>query len=125
MTDHDAAPEGGADTGTSLGLDPHLAGLLAYLFGIVSGALILILEKRHPEVRFHAAQSIVASIAIIVLSFVSGVLVFIPILGALISLVIWLGSVVLWIYLLIQGFRLNHVELPFIGAYAVKLVARA
>jgi hypothetical protein len=46
------------DTGTSLGVDANLLGLLAYLFSIISGVLILVLEKRHAEVRFHAAQSV-------------------------------------------------------------------
>jgi uncharacterized membrane protein len=123
--DGGAPPNRSATTGTSLGVDANLLGLLAYLFGIVSGVLILVLEKQHAEVRFHAAQSIVVSIALIALSFVSGLLTFVPILGLIVGVVIWIGSVILWIYLLIQGYRLNHVELPLLGGYAVKLAARA
>jgi uncharacterized membrane protein len=112
------------DSGTTLQLDANLLGLLAYLFGIVSGVLILLLEKRHGEVRFHAAQSIVVSIAVIVLSIASGALLFIPVLGLLVSTAVAVGSVVLWLYLMLQGFRLNHVELPVLGAYAVRMAAR-
>jgi uncharacterized membrane protein len=122
MKDLDDHPH---DGDTTLGMDPNLLGFLAYLFGPVSGVLILLLEKRQSEVRFHAAQSIVVSVAIILLSIASGVLMFIPVLGLIISTAVWIGSVVLWVYLLIQGFRLNHVELPVLGAYAVRLAARA
>jgi uncharacterized membrane protein len=125
MKDLDDHPHDDSTSGsTSLGVDPHLLGLLAYLLGIVSGVLILVLEKRHHEVRFHAAQSVVVSIAVIVVSIVSGVLMFVPVLGLLLSTVVWVGSVVLWVYLLIQGFRLNHVELPVLGAYAARLAVR-
>jgi uncharacterized membrane protein len=113
------------DTGTSLGVDANLLGLLAYLLGLVSGLVILLLEKRHAEVRFHAAQSIVVSVALIVLGIVSGALMFLPVIGLLASTVLWVGSLVLWVYLLVQGYRLNHVELPVLGRFAVQLAARA
>jgi uncharacterized membrane protein len=122
MKDLDDLPH---DTGTSLGVDANLLGLLAYLLGIVSGLLILLLEKRHAEVRFHAAQSIVVSVAVIVLGIVSGALMFIPVFGLIMSTVLWVGSLVLWIYLLVQGYRLEHVELPVLGGLAVQLAARA
>jgi uncharacterized membrane protein len=112
------------DTGTSLGVDAHLLGLLAYLFSIISGVLILVLEKRHAEVRFHAAQSVVFAIAAIVLSVVAGSIVFVPVVGLIVSTVVWLGSFALWLYLLVQGYLLNHVELPVLGPLAVQLAGR-
>ena len=112
------------DAGTSLGVDAHLLGLLAYLLSIISGVLILVLEKRHAEVRFHAAQSVVFSIAAIVLSVVAGTIVFVPVVGLIVSTVVWLGSFALWLYLLVQGYLLNHVELPVLGPLAVQLAGR-
>ena len=38
------------------GLDPRLAGVLAYLFWIIGGILFLATEKQNSVVRFHAAQ---------------------------------------------------------------------
>jgi uncharacterized membrane protein len=117
------------DATSSLSISPNLAGLLAYLVGWVSGLVLLLLERKHAEVRFHAAQSIVVSIALIAVSFVGGALGVIPILGPFIALLVTaattLGGLVLWIYLLIQGYRLNHVELPIVGAYAARLAVRA
>jgi uncharacterized membrane protein len=118
MRDLDDHPQDGS---TSLAVDANLLGLLAYLFGIVSGTIILVLEKQHREVRFHAAQSILVSIAVIILSIVTGILMPIAVLGPLVGTIVWIGSAVLWVFLLIQGFRLNHVELPILGAYAVRL----
>jgi uncharacterized membrane protein len=121
MTDDDHRSDGS----TSLGISPNLLAPLAYLFGLVSGIVILLIEKRHPEVRFHAAQSILLSVAIIGLSIATGVLLFIPFIGALISMAVSLGGFVLWVYLMIQGFRLNHVELPIIGGWAMQLAGRS
>jgi uncharacterized membrane protein len=116
-------------SGSSLSISPNLAGLLAYLAGWFSGLIILLLEKEHVEVRFHAAQSILVTVALVAVSFVGGVLSAIPLIGPFIAIIVTLlttlGGLALWIYLLIQGFRLNHVELPVVGAYAVKMTARA
>lgn len=113
------------DASTSLGVDANLLGLLAYLFSIVSGVLILVLEKRHAEVRFHAAQSVVFSLAVIVLSIVASALMFVPVVGLIVGTVVWFGSFALWVFLLVQGYGLNHVELPVIGRLAVQLAGRA
>ena len=121
---HDPPHDPPRDAGTSLGVDAHLLGLLAYLFSIVSGVLILVLERRHTEVRFHAAQSVVFSIAVIVLSIVAGALMFVPVVGLIVSTVVWFGSLVAWLYLLVQGYYLSHFELPVLGRLAVRLAGR-
>ncbi|PYQ37482.1 MAG: hypothetical protein DMG99_20935, partial [Acidobacteria bacterium] len=52
------------------GLTPNLAGALAYILGLITGVLFLVLEpyKRDPFVRFHAMQSVLYSGAVIVFS---------------------------------------------------------
>jgi uncharacterized membrane protein len=40
------------------GLDENVAGALAYLFGFVTGILLLVVDGENEFVRFHAAQSI-------------------------------------------------------------------
>lgn len=116
-------------TTTSTGLDPNVAGLLAYL-GVI-GIVLFFLEKQHREVRFHAAQNTVLCLAVVVvyiaLSFVSIVLSSISFalsaLFGLVNLVLGLAMFALWVYLLIQGYRLNHVKLPVIGDAAEKLAS--
>jgi uncharacterized membrane protein len=124
-----AASAPSSDQRSSLGISPNVAGLLAYVAGWFSGLIILLLEKEHAEVRFHAAQSILVTVALVAVSFVGGFLAIVPLIGPFLTVIITalttLGGFVLWIYLLVQGFRLNHVELPVVGAYAAKLAVRA
>lgn len=123
-------PSSGQSTaahGTSTGLDPKIAGLLAYLVGWVSGLVLFLVEKEHLEVRFHAAQSILLSIAFAVVYVVLTILGFIPILGFvfwLVSLLVGLAGFGLWIYLLVQGYNLTHVRLPVVGRMAEQWAGR-
>lgn len=119
--------EGRPSYGTSTGLDPRVAGLLAYLFGWVSGLILYLIEKDHPEVRYHAAQSILVSVAVIALYIPISILGFIPVIGLLFwlaGLVLGLASLGLWIYLIIQGYNLNHVRLPIVGGMAEQWAAK-
>ena len=110
------------------GLDANLAGLLCYLFGWVSGLIFLIIDKR-PFVRFHAAQSIGISVAVVVcmiafwivtiiLAFITGGL------GVLLGLLfplIGLGVFVLVIVCMIKAYKGEKFKLPVIGNIAEKM----
>lgn len=112
---------------TSTGLDPKLAGLLAYLLGWISGLVMYLVEKDNHEVRFHAAQSILVSLALLALYIPLTILGFIPIIGIialLASLALGLAGFGLWVYLLVQGWNLNHVRLPIIGEMAEQWASR-
>jgi uncharacterized membrane protein len=114
-------------TGTSTGLDPQLSGLLTYALGWVTGLIFFLVEKEHREVRFHAAQSILVSLVLIAVSMVLSMFSMIPVIGLLAILglvVLGIGGFALWVYLLIQGYNLNHVRLPVIGAFAEQWAAR-
>lgn len=120
------APGAGAQ-GTSIGIDPKIAGLLAYAFGWISGLVLYLVEKEHREVRFHAAQSILVSLAVIALYVPLMVLGFIPVIGLLAflaSILLGIAGFGVWIYLMIQGFNLNHVKLPVVGAMAEEWASR-
>ena len=71
-----AAPSVISSSGAS-GLTPNLAGALAYILGLITGVLFLVLEpyKRDPFVRFHAMQSVLYSAAVIVFSIAWRILV--------------------------------------------------
>lgn len=129
MTESPEAAAAGGSGATSMGIDPKLAGLLAYLLGVISGLVIFLVEKKHQEVRYHAAQSIIVSVALIAANIVVGVLSVVPVLGVIIGilgyLVLGLGGLALWIYLMIQGYQLNHVRLPVAGQMAEQWVRNA
>ena len=109
------APSGGT------GLAPNIAGALCYLAGFITGIVFLMLEKDSKFVRFHAMQSIVASVGLIVASIVLG---FIPILGWVAGLLLNLAGVALWVMLMVKAFRGEEWEVPFVGKIAREQVAK-
>jgi uncharacterized membrane protein len=117
----------GTAAGTSTGLEPKIAGLLTYLFGWVTGLIFFLIEKEHREVRFHAAQSILVSLTFIAAYIALSIVAMIPVIGLLALLgyvAVGLGGFALWVYLLIQGYNLNHVRLPVLGAMADEWAAK-
>ncbi len=125
----------GSPTGTQAGtgMSPNVAGALAYVLGLITGVVFLMIEK-DPFVRFHAYQSILLSVAWIVFwiawTIVSGILFHIPFLGfiavmvgLLVSLVLGLGMLVLVVVLIIKAAQGEKWKLPFIGAMAEKYAA--
>lgn len=112
-------------------MTPNVAGALAYALGFITGILFLVLEpyNRDREVRFHAFQSIFLNVAVIVIYIVLAIFgsvlgAVIPMLGAalmgVVSLLVWLGSVVLWLVLIIKTYGGSKIVLPVIGPFAEK-----
>lgn len=124
---------GGDVTAGGTGLSPNVAGALSYLVGPLTGILFLVLDRDRPFVRFHAAQSIVASvawvavwIAVFVLEVILGAVPLIGwILGALVSLAIALGGFVLWLVLMFRAYQGEEWELPVVGEFARRLSREA
>lgn len=118
-------PPAGSAATTSTGLDPRLAGVLAYLFWIIGGILFLATEKQNSVVRFHAAQSVVVAIAEIVVWIALTILsIIVPFLG-LLFIIVWLGVFVLWLLLMWKAWQLERWKLPILGDYAEKLAAKS
>lgn len=119
----------GTKTVDGVGLEPNVAGALAYVFGLLSGVVMLVLASDHEFVRFHALQSIgfsvVVGILYVFLGVVSTFVVFIPgiggLLAALFGLVyplVGLGGFVGWAFLLYKAYSGERFELPVIGSIA-------
>lgn len=85
----------------------NLKAAAAYLVGFITGAIILLTEKKSKYVRFHAMQSILWSILFMVLGFI-------PVLGIFASLL----SIVLWIVLMWKAFNGEMYKLPYLGDFA-------
>jgi uncharacterized membrane protein len=112
---------------TSAGLTDNVASALCYLVGFITGILFLVLEpyNRNREVRFHAFQSIFFNVAVVALSIALTIITMILpwFLGAMISLlslILWLGILGVWIYLMVKAFSGQKVVLPVIGPMAEK-----
>lgn len=104
---------------TSLGLPENIEGLLAYLGWWVTGLLFYFLEPQNKFVRFHAMQSIVVFGAITVAAFVLGL---IPIIGWILSPLLWLAGVALMIWLMYKAYQGEMYKLPWAGDFAEQQV---
>lgn len=115
------------------GLEPNVAGALAYFLGALTGVLFLILDKDRPFVRFHAMQSILFSLAwfglwigLLVLDVVLGA---VPVVGWLLSLllnlILALVGFILWLLFMYRAFQGEEWEFPFIGEHARRMARKA
>lgn len=114
--DQDNVPEK-AKGKTDSGLDQNLAGLLCYLFGLVTGIIFMLIEKENRFVRFHALQSIFVSVALII---VNTLLNFVPLLGFILSFFVTLGAFILWIFLMMKAYQGHMFKLSIFGDMAEK-----
>jgi uncharacterized membrane protein len=124
-------PQAMAAPAAASGLTANTAGALAYLAGIITGILFLVIDpyKRDSFVRFHAFQSIFFNIAWIVLWMAWMVVGLV--LGAItkglffilqvpIDLVLMVGGFALWAFLMYSAYQGKTPRLPVIGALAAK-----
>lgn len=113
------------------GMQANTAGALAYLGGIITGIIFLVIDpfKNDPFVRFHAFQSIFFNIAWIALWIAWMILGFV--LGAItkgiffviampINLLLMVGGACLWAYLMYSAYQRKTFKLPIVGALAAK-----
>jgi uncharacterized membrane protein len=113
------------------GIQANTAGALAYLAGIITGIIFLVVDpyKSDRFVRFHAFQSVFFNVAWIalwiawtivglVLSAVTKGLFFF--LQLPIDLLLMAGGFVLWAFLMYSAYQGKMTKLPVIGALAAK-----
>lgn len=117
----------------SAGLDPKVGGLLSYLLGWIGG-LIMFFTQKDPEVRFHGAQSILLSIGFVAVYVALGVVSTVLSMGlgsfaafglfSLLYSLLGLAGLVLWVFLCVKGYHLEHFKLPVIGDMAESWAAK-
>ena len=113
------------------GLQANTAGALAYLAGIITGIIFLVVDpyKGDRFVRFHAFQSIFFNVAWIALwiAWVIAGLVLSAITKGLffflqlpIDLLLMAGGFALWAFLMYSAYQGKTTKLPVVGALAAK-----
>ena len=123
---------------SSTGLDENVAALIAYIFGWLSGLILLLLEKESRLVRFHAMQSILFNVLVAVIGFVLWIVTFIFVLIAsqmggflgtivgLLATLLWIafciGLLIAWVMCLVKAYQGQFFKLPVIGNFAEKFV---
>ncbi len=114
---------------TSTGVDARLASMLCYAGWWVTGLVFLFAERKHHDVRFHAAQSIIVFGVLSVVLFLCGGASAIAFFVAAptfqmiqaIGNVLWFGAVLLWLFLLLKTWRGETWRVPIAGDLAVKI----
>lgn len=105
--------------GGSTSLDPKVSALLCYLLGFVGGIVFYAISK-DKFVRFHAMQSILMNVAVVILwSLIFAVqFAFSPLffIGWLFDLAIF----ALWVFLMVKAYNGEKYKLPVIGDMAEK-----
>jgi uncharacterized membrane protein len=100
---------------TASGFDENVAGALCYALGWVTGVVFLLTEPSNRFVRFHAWQS----------TFVFGAACFatllalpVPLIGWIFAIVIFYGSVALWLILMFKAYQGERFKVPVAGDLA-------
>jgi uncharacterized membrane protein len=117
MTD----PLNSNDKKTVLGISENVEAVLAYAIGWLSGLFFLLLEKENRFVRFHALQSLVT---FVVLSLAGAIVTVIPLLGILLSLLLWPLGVFLWIFLMVKAYQGEWFKVPAVGDFVEKQLSK-
>jgi uncharacterized membrane protein len=129
-----AAQHNNPGTPATAGMAENVASTLCYVLGWVTGIIFFLIDKR-PNVRFHAAQSIVVFGGLHIISFIWGIVLTRMIFSGglfnggfglvwLLSDLIWLVAVVLWILLMIKAYQGEQYRVPIAANFADTLVGK-
>lgn len=101
------------------GLTDNAAGALCYALLLITGVLFLVMApyNQNRAVRFHALQSILLHVAMILVWY-GGVIVLNVIHLGLLLFPLFLACVALWLYMMISTYQGKTVVLPVIGPFA-------
>jgi uncharacterized membrane protein len=91
---------------------------LSYLRVGISGLLLLTFRRDDSFVRFHALQSVVATVAALLVGLALRILGILPLIGFLYLYLfrVYTGLVFLyWIYLMFQAYRGSRYRIPYLG----------
>ncbi|WP_107661300.1 DUF4870 domain-containing protein [Nocardia suismassiliense] len=114
----------------SAGLDKKTSAILSYALGWLTGIIFLFMGRNDPDVKSHAAQSIVffgaVSVVNIVMSIAGSLLGALGIIFSLAGLAVAVFSVVVWVMAMVQANNTGGVraELPLVGKFVAPYADR-
>ena len=100
--------------------DPKRWAALSYSVGLISGAIVLSVEKTDSYVRFHAWQSVLAFAAAAAISML---LPTVPVVGdwRIIRVLFQISVIALYVFLIVKALQGERHKLPVVGDLAEKL----
>jgi uncharacterized membrane protein len=120
MADEEIKANSGSGSRKS-GFIESLVSIICYLGMFIAGAVVLRLNKKNSFIRFNAAQSVIFTLAIIVIVVV---LNFIPIIGTFTAVIVALGGLFLWGVMIYKSVKHEEFRIPVVSAWADKWVER-
>ena len=94
-------------------MDSKATGIVAYIS--IIGWIIAYFAGDREGAKFHLNQALVLDLSMIVVSFATSLLAFIPLLGGLVGGLLGLAMFVLWIMGIVYAAKEEEKELPLIG----------
>jgi uncharacterized membrane protein len=111
-------------------MTPNVAGALAYVLGLITGIVFLVIEPHKDDkfVRFHAFQSIFFHVSVIVFWIAWTILsAFLGYFIGFLAVAMWglasliaLAIIGLWVFLMYKAYNNERFMIPFIGDLAAK-----
>jgi uncharacterized membrane protein len=115
----------------TFGLDENVASAACYVLGWVTGIIFFVMEKDNKTVRFHAMQSILTFLPLMILVWIIGFVVTMMTIGAgvygavgiwailgLVMTLIWIVMLLLWLFLMYKAYQGEKFLVPIVGAIA-------
>lgn len=105
----------------TLSLRPNVRVVVCYLPGGVGALVVLLLEYRDSEVRFHAVQSLLFSAAVAAALVTLTAVSWAPMLSLLAyaaTVFVWMVALAVWASLMVSACQSKRVRLPVIGRLA-------
>jgi len=113
---------GGYQPAASAGIDKRTGAFLSYLLWWITGLIFLFVGKNDPDVKYHAAQSLVFFGSVSVIDFVLRILAnasyALGFLGIIAGL-IWLFAVIIWVVCLYKAWSGGgaRFQIPIVGSF--------
>lgn len=101
------------------GLPPNAAAALSFVAGFVTGVIVFVLEKDNRFVKFHAMQSILLSVAFLILSIAVG---FLPLFHKALYGMVQIAYLICWILAIVKAAQGQYFKFPLIGDWAEKQI---
>jgi uncharacterized membrane protein len=113
-------------TKTSLGLEENFEAALCYLGVWISGLFFYFVEDKNKFIRFHAMQSILVFLPLMILAWIFGGFFGVFNYGSSlvfftwISWFFWVLVIIMWLVLMVKAYQMVKFKLPIVGDIAEK-----
>ena len=101
--------------------DGKMFAFLGVFLSLLGFIIVLLAKRDNSYAMFYAKQGLALFIAYVIAAIGGMIFGFIPFIGWVVSLVLWLGVFVLWIMGIVYSLSGEEKEIPLVGAIARKI----